>query len=120
MNAPIPDGRCAIQADVTGALVRRRTYLQQFTLDGRANDALPGAQDDPTGASLARIAAGTQRSYLENDADDVASSGSSLVIGFARESNGTWHWPGCPHTSPAVSLAGVRLVYRSSNGRNAA
>lgn len=120
MNAPIPDGRSAIQADVTGAYVGRRTYLQQFTLDGRANDALPGAEGDPTGPSLARIAAGTRRSYLENDTDDVASSGSSLIIGFVRESNGTWHWPGCPHTSPAVSLPGVGLVDCSSNGRNAA
>jgi hypothetical protein len=76
-------------------------FQAQFANDAAAHGAIPLVQMDPvTGAGrgvtgqpvrLAAIAAGAYDSYLTSYADQVATYGKGVVIGFGHEMNGTWY-----------------------------
>jgi mannan endo-1,4-beta-mannosidase len=70
----------------------------------------PVVQIDPTGASIAAIAAGTYDSYLRSYADSVRSFGHAVVIGFGHEMNASWYSWGYRHVPAATFVAAWRHV----------
>jgi len=70
----------------------------------------PVVQVDPTGASIAAIAAGTYDSYLRSYADSVRSFGHAVVIGFGHEMNARWYSWGYRHVPAATFVAAWRHV----------
>jgi len=70
----------------------------------------PVVQIDPTGASIAAIAAGTDDSYLRSYADSVRSFGHAVVIGFGHEMNASWYSWGYRHVPAATFVAAWRHV----------
>jgi hypothetical protein len=67
-------------------------------------------QIDPTGASVAAIAAGAYDDYLRSFADSVRAFGYPVVIGFGHEMNATWYAWGYGHVRPATFVAAWRHV----------
>jgi hypothetical protein len=67
-------------------------------------------QWDPTGASLAAVAAGRYDGYLRSFADSVRSLRQPVVIGFGHEMNAYWYSWGYGQTRPAVFVAAWRHI----------
>ncbi len=89
------------------------------------NGAIPFIQIEPSGVSLAAIAAGAFDTTLETFATDVASygahTGQGVIIGFGHEMNGRWYSWGYRHTAPAVFVAAWRhivTVFRQQGADN--
>ena len=70
-----------------------------------AHDADTVVQIDPTGTSIAKIAAGDYDSYLRSYADSVRNFSDAVVIGFGHEMNADWYSWGYQHTAPATFIA---------------
>jgi hypothetical protein len=70
--------------------------------------AVPLVQIDPTGASIAAIAAGDYDDYLRTYADAVHNFGDPVVIGFGHEMNARWYSWGYQHVRPAAFVAAWR------------
>jgi mannan endo-1,4-beta-mannosidase len=81
-----------------------------FAEKARANGATAMVQIDPRGVSLAGIAAGRYDHYLETFADQVATFGHQVVIGFGHEPNGRWSPWGYGHVSPKTWVAAWKHV----------
>jgi mannan endo-1,4-beta-mannosidase len=78
-------------------------------------------QIDPTGISLAKVAAGDYDYYLIAFADQVAAFKHRVVISFGHEMNGYWFTWGYTHTSPRVFVAAWRhmvTVFREHGASN--
>ena len=92
----------------------REKFQFSFAMQAAAHGAVPFIQIDPEGVDLASIAAGTDDTYLETFATDVASfgarTGHAVIIGFGHEVNGYWYPWGYRHVSPAVFVAAWRHV----------
>jgi mannan endo-1,4-beta-mannosidase len=73
-------------------------------------DAVPLVQMDPTGASVAAIAAGRYDSYLRAYAEAVRDYRHPVILSFGHEMNGHWYSWGYTHTSPAVFVAAWRHI----------
>ena len=71
---------------------------------------MPLVQIEPTGVSLAAIAAGRYDSYLRSYAASVKAFGGRVVLSFGHEMNGYWYSWGNRHTSPAIFIAAWRHV----------
>jgi mannan endo-1,4-beta-mannosidase len=67
-------------------------------------------QWDPTGVSLAAIAAGHYDGYLRTFAAAVRASGHPVVIGFGHEMNANWYSWGYGQASPASFVAAWRHI----------
>jgi beta-mannanase len=83
-------------------------------MQAKEHDAVPFIQIDPSGVSLASIAAGADDTYLATFATNVASygakTGQGVIIGFGHEPNGNWYPWGFRHADPAVWVAAWRHV----------
>jgi mannan endo-1,4-beta-mannosidase len=76
-----------------------------------ANDgAVPLVQMNPTGASVAAIAAGRYDSYLSAYAKAVRAYGHPVILSFGHEMNGYWYSWGYTHTSPTAFVAAWRHI----------
>jgi mannan endo-1,4-beta-mannosidase len=92
-----------------------------FAAQSRAHGAVPLDQIEPTGISVAQIAAGRYDSYLKSYADEVRSYGHQVIIGFAHEMNGSWYSWGWTHVSPGTWVRAWRRVvtdFRSQRANN--
>jgi Glycosyl hydrolase family 26 len=76
-------------------------------------------QWDPTGASVAGIAAGRYDPYLRSFADSVRQFGKPVVIGFGHEMNATWYSWGFHHVQPATFVAAWRHIVKLFRGQGA-
>jgi hypothetical protein len=78
-------------------------------------------QIQPTGISLARIAAGDYDHWLRSYAAHCRDYGHPVVIGFGHEMNGSWYSWGVSHQSPASFVAAWRhivTVFRAAGASN--
>ena len=76
-----------------------------------ANDgAVPLVQMDPTGVSVAAIAAGKYDGYLSSYAEAVRAYRHPVIMSFGHEMNGSWYSWGYRHASPAAFVAAWRHV----------
>jgi len=77
-------------------------------------------QWDPTGVSVASIAAGRYDGYLRSFADSVRDFGHPVVIGFGHEMNAPWYsWGYQSGTSPATFVAAWRHIVTLFRGEGA-
>jgi serine/threonine-protein kinase len=72
----------------------------------------PLVQIQPTGVSLAAIAAGDDDMYLRSYADSVRDFGHPVVIGFGHEMNAPWYPWGYSHTQASTFVAAWRHIVR--------
>jgi mannan endo-1,4-beta-mannosidase len=79
-------------------------FKTAFATTARQHGAATIVQIDPTGASVAAIAAGDYDDYLRADADDVRSFGYPVVIGFGHEMNANWYSWGYGHVPPRTFI----------------
>jgi hypothetical protein len=96
-------------------------FNTQFALAATAHGAAPLVQINPTGVSLAAIAAGRYDGYLSSYAEAVRSYRHPVVLGFGHEMNGYWYSWGYRHTTPAVFVAAWRHIvtlFRQLGARN--
>jgi mannan endo-1,4-beta-mannosidase len=84
----------------------------QLAYNARANGAEPLIQLQPSGISLAAIAAGRYDEYLRMFANEVRKFGGPVIIGFAHEMNGTWYSWSSAHTAASTWVAAWRHVVR--------
>ncbi|HXZ76354.1 MAG TPA: glycosyl hydrolase, partial [Streptosporangiaceae bacterium] len=77
-------------------------------------------QLEPSGVTLASIAAGGSDAYLRSYADAVVAFGHPVILSFGHEMNGTWYSWGYGHTSPATFVAAWRHVVRVFRAAGAA
>ena len=84
-------------------------------------NAVPLVQMQPSGISMAAVAAGRYDAYLASYAAAVRAYGHPVIISFCHEMNGPWYTWGWHHTSPAVWVAAWRHVvgvFRGQGARN--
>lgn len=96
-------------------------FQKHFAVTVAEHGAVPLVQMDPTGISLAAIAAGQYDTYLTVYAEAVRSFRHPVIVSFGHEMNGSWYSWGYRHTSPAVFVAAWRhivSVFRSLAARN--
>jgi mannan endo-1,4-beta-mannosidase len=86
------------------------SFQVRFADSAARHGAMPLIQVDPTGVSLASIAAGHYDSYLRSYADSVRSFGRKVILGFGHEVNGYWYGWGYTHTPANVFVAAWRHI----------
>jgi len=85
-------------------------FWTSFADTATANGAVPFVEIDPTGISLAAIAAGHYDRYLRTYAKAVRSFGRPVILGFGHEMNGNWYSWGAGHVMPSAFTAAWRHV----------
>jgi hypothetical protein len=85
-------------------------FQTTFALRAFTRGAVPVVQISPGTTSLGAIAAGRYDTYLRSFATEVRAFARPVVIGFAREMNGTWYPWSAPHVSPATWIAAWRHI----------
>ena len=96
-------------------------FPARFAEQAHAHHAVPLDQIEPTGISVAQIAAGRYDGYLKSYADAVRSYRHHVIIGFAHEMNGSWYSWGWTHVSPHTWVSAWRRVvtdFRSQGADN--
>ena len=96
-------------------------FWTSFADAATANDAIPFVEIDPTGISLAAIAAGHYDRYLRTYAEAVRSFVRPVILSFGHEMNGTWYSWGAGHVRPSTFIAAWRhvvQVFRSEGTSN--
>jgi len=96
-------------------------FKTTFAVAARRHGAATLIQIDPTGASIAAIAAGDYDAYLRSYADSVRDFGGPIVIGFGHEMNANWYSWGYGHVRPATFVAAWRhvvTVFRQQGAEN--
>ncbi len=96
-------------------------FKAAFARTARQHGAATLLQWDPTGASLAAIAAGHYDRYLRSFAASVRAFGQPVVIGFGHEMNAYWYTWGYRHTPPTVFVTAWRhivTVFRDQRAGN--
>jgi Glycosyl hydrolase family 26 len=91
-------------------------FRTSFAQTVSAHGAVTIMQWDPTGASVAGIAAGHYDSYLRSFAVSVRDFGKPVVIGFGHEMNATWYSWGKGHVPPRTFVAAWRHVVQLFRG----
>jgi hypothetical protein len=81
-----------------------------FAQTAREHGAYVFIQLQPTGVTLASVAAGASDAYLRTYASTVRAFGHPVILSFAHEMNGNWYSWGAGHTSPATFVAAWRHV----------
>ena len=94
-------------------------FQTEFAQTVHGHGAVTILQWDPTGASVARIAAGAYDGYLSSFADSVRDFGQPVVIGFGHEMNATWYSWGYGQVPPATFVAAWRHIVRVFRGQGA-
>jgi len=92
-----------------------------FAQQAHAHGAVPLDQIQPTGISIAQIAAGRYDAYLKSYADEVRDYQHRVIIGFAHEMNGSWYPWGWTHVSQGTWVRAWRRVvtdFRSQHANN--
>jgi mannan endo-1,4-beta-mannosidase len=85
-------------------------FQSGFAREAARHGAVPLVQMEPTGISLAAIAAGRYDTYLRSYAASVKAFGGQVILSFGHEMNGYWYSWGNRHTSSAVFVAAWRHV----------
>ena len=85
-------------------------FKTSFARTAHQHGAVTLLQWDPTGVSVAAIAAGRYDGYLRSFAASVRNSGQPVVIGFGHEMNAYWYSWGYGHASPARFVAAWRHI----------
>ncbi len=83
--------------------------------------AIPLVQMNPSGVSVAKIAAGHYDHYLTAYAQAVRAYRRPVIMSFGHEMNGHWYSWGYTHTSPAVFVQAWRhlvTIFRTQGARN--
>lgn len=119
-DAPFAWGQQAAFASASGATVRIAVYYsgwfekfrKSFAALAWRHGSYALVQIEPTGVTLASVAAGRWDSYLRSYALAVRSFGHPVIVSFGHEMNGTWYPWGAGHVSPAVFVAAWRHVVR--------
>jgi len=92
-----------------------------FAAESARHGAVPLVQIEPTGVSLAAIAAGRYDAYLRSYATAVKAFGNQVILSFGHEMNGYWYSWGYRHTSPVAFVAAWRhvvTVFRQQGASN--
>jgi mannan endo-1,4-beta-mannosidase len=92
-----------------------------FAATAARHGAVPLIQLEPTGISLAAIAAGRYDAYLRSYAAAVRSYRDPVILSFCHEMNAWWYSWGYRGTSPATFIAAWRHVvtlFRAAGARN--
>jgi mannan endo-1,4-beta-mannosidase len=85
-------------------------FKVRFAALAAEHGAVPLAQIDPSGVSLAAISAGRHDHYLSVYAKAVRSYGHPVILSFGHEMNGTWYSWGYQHESPETFVAAWRHI----------
>jgi mannan endo-1,4-beta-mannosidase len=99
----------------------KERFSTSFAETVNGHRAVTILQMDPTGVSIAAIAAGTYDAYLRSFADSVRNYGRAVVIGFGHEMNAPWYSWGYGHTPAKVFVAAwqhVVTVFRNQGADN--
>jgi mannan endo-1,4-beta-mannosidase len=97
-------------------------FSTSFAQTAWHHDAYVLVQLQPSGVSLAAIAAGGSDAYLRTYADAVVAFGHPVILSFGHEMNGNWYSWGDGHTPPATFVAAWRhivRVFRAAGAANA-
>jgi mannan endo-1,4-beta-mannosidase len=97
-------------------------FSTSFAQTAWDRDAYVLVQLQPSGVSLASIAAGGSDAYLRSYADAVVAFGHPVILSFGHEMNGNWYSWGDGHTPPATFVAAWRhivRVFRAAGAANA-
>jgi hypothetical protein len=94
-------------------------FKTSFAEQVHAHDAVTVVQIDPTGASIAKIAAGDYDSYLRSYADSVQRFDQPVVIGFGHEMNAYWYSWGYGQTPASTFVAAWRHIVTLFRGQGA-
>jgi mannan endo-1,4-beta-mannosidase len=81
-----------------------------FAATAAKDGAVPLVQMNPTGISIAAIAAGHYDNYLSAYAEAVRAYRHPVILSFGHEMNGYWYSWGSTHTSPAAFVAAWRHI----------
>jgi hypothetical protein len=96
-------------------------FPERFADTAASNGVVPLVQMDPTGVSVAAIAAGKFDPYLSEYAEAVRVYGHPVILSFGHEMNGTWYSWGYRNTSPKVFVAAWRHIvtlFRALHAKN--
>ena len=96
-------------------------FSTSFAQTAWAHSAYALVQLQPSGVTLASIAAGRSDPYLRSYADAVVAFGHPVILSFGHEMNGTWYSWGDGHTSPAIFVSAWRhivSVFRAEGAAN--
>jgi mannan endo-1,4-beta-mannosidase len=96
-------------------------FVATLARQAAAHGATVAIDMDPTGPSVAAIAAGKEDRYLETYANAVRAFGGPVIISFGHEMNGNWYSWGWRHTRPAVFVRAWRhivTVFRHAGADN--
>jgi mannan endo-1,4-beta-mannosidase len=96
-------------------------FQAQLASGARRHGAYVLAQLEPSGVTLASIAAGGSDAYLKRYAAQVKAFGHPVILSFAHEMNGDWYSWGTGHATPAQFTAAWRHVvdvFRSAGALN--
>jgi beta-mannanase len=99
----------------------KERFMTQFADTVSGHGAATILQWDPSGASVAGIAAGHYDTYLRSYAASVRNFGHAVVIGFGHEMNAGWYSWGYGHVPPRVFVAAWRhivTVFRQQGAEN--
>jgi hypothetical protein len=125
-----PPGHYQPVADFTQAVGRQPNLVGYYSGWGEgfqasfartvdAHGAVTIVQWDPTGASVAGIAAGHYDNYLRTFADSVRDFGRPVVIGFGHEMNATWYTWGYRRVPPRTFVMAWRHIVRMFRSQGA-
>jgi mannan endo-1,4-beta-mannosidase len=92
-----------------------------FARQAYAHGATPLDQIEPTGISIAQVAAGRYDAYLKSYADEIRAYGHQVIVGFAHEMNGSWYSWGWTHVPAGTWVEAWRRVvadFRSQHATN--
>jgi len=96
-------------------------FQAAFAATAARDGAVPLVQMDPTGISLAAIAAGRYDSYLISFGAAVRDYHHPVIVSFGHEMNGNWYSWAYQRTSPAAFVAAWRHIvtfFRALGVRN--
>jgi mannan endo-1,4-beta-mannosidase len=85
-------------------------FQARFASTASRAGAVPLVQINPTGVSVAAIAAGQYDDYLRGYAAAVHRYGHPVVLSFGHEMNGTWYSWAAGHTAPATFVQAWRHI----------
>ncbi len=94
-------------------------FQSAFARAAHANNAVPMVQIEPSGISLAAIAAGQYDAYLASYARAVRSYGQPVILSFGHEMNANWYSWGYQHTPPEVFVAAWRHIHNLFSAQGA-
>ncbi len=109
-----------MQLGIQASWLSWETSSPDATLAGTPAGAEPMLNWDPTGISIAEIAAGGYDRYLESWARDIAAYRRPVLIRFAQEMNGSWYsWSDDGPGAYVAAWRHIVTVFRRDGASNA-